>query len=106
MATACRPQVTCEFHDNQKPVGARFDQAQASTDGGAVLLKALDERLQLTARMAACLLDRRDPDKIRHSMRDLFGNGSSAWSVGTRTRTTRPGWRPIRCTNWQWAVIR
>jgi hypothetical protein len=72
MATACIPQVTFEFHDNQKPVVARFDQAQASTDGGAVLLKALDERLQLTDRMAACLLDRRDPDKIRHSMRDLL----------------------------------
>jgi hypothetical protein len=72
MATACIPQVTFEFHDKLKPVVARFDQAQASTDGGAVLLKALDEQLQLTDRMAACLVDRRDPDKIRHPVRDLL----------------------------------
>jgi hypothetical protein len=72
MATACISQVTFEFHDKLKSVVARFDQAQASTDGGAVLLKALDEQLQLTERMASCLLDRRDPDKIRHSVRDLL----------------------------------
>jgi hypothetical protein len=72
MATACISQVTFEFHDKLKSVVARFDQAQTSTDGGAVLLKALDEQLQLTERMASCLLDRRDPDKIRHSVRDLL----------------------------------
>ena len=72
MATACIPQVTFEFYDKLKPVVARFDQTQASTDGGVVLLKALDERLRLTDQLAACLIDRRDPDKIRHSVRDLL----------------------------------
>lgn len=72
MATACIPQVTFEFHDKLKPVVARFDHAQASTDGGVVLLKALDDRLGMTDQLAACLIDRRDPDKIRHSMRDLL----------------------------------
>jgi hypothetical protein len=66
------PQVTFEFHDKLKPVVARFDQAQASTDGGAVLLKALDDQLQLTDQLAGCLVDRRDPDKIRHTVRDLL----------------------------------
>ena len=72
MATDCIPQVTFKFYDHLKPVVARFDQAQASTDGGAVLLKALDEHLQLTAQLAGCLVDRRDPDKIRHPLRDLL----------------------------------
>jgi hypothetical protein len=72
MATDCIPQVTFKFYDHLKPVVARFDQAQASTDGGAVLLKALDEHLQLTDRVATCLVDRRDPDKIRHTVRDLL----------------------------------
>jgi hypothetical protein len=53
-------------------VVARFDQAHASTDGGAVLLTALDGQLRLTDQLAACLVDRRDPDKIRHSVRDLL----------------------------------
>lgn len=60
MATDCIPQVTFQFSDHRKPVVARFDQAQASTDGGAVLLKALDDRLRLTDQVAACLVDRRN----------------------------------------------
>lgn len=72
MATDCIPHVTFKFYDHLKPVVARFDQAQASTDGGAVLLKALDEHLQLTEQLAGCLVDRRDPDKIRHPLRDLL----------------------------------
>ena len=72
MATDCIPQVTFKFYDHLKPVIARFDQAQASTDGGAVLLRALDEHLQLTDQLAGCLVDRRDPDKIRHPLRDLL----------------------------------
>jgi hypothetical protein len=53
-------------------VVARFDQAQASTDGGVVLVTALDRQLQLTDQLVACLADRRDPDKIRHTVRDLL----------------------------------
>ncbi len=72
MATDCIPQVTFEFYDKLKPVVALFDQSHASTDGGVVWLKALDDRLRLTDQLAACLADRRDPDKIRHSIRDLL----------------------------------
>lgn len=51
MATDWIPQVTFEFYDNLKPVVARFDQAQASTDGGVVLLKALDVRLLVSGKL-------------------------------------------------------
>ena len=71
MATDCIPQVTFEFYEKQKPVVARFDQVHASTDGGVVLLKAVDTHLQLTERVAGCLVDRRDPDKIRHTIQEL-----------------------------------
>jgi len=72
MATDCIPQVTFEFYDKLKPVVARFDQVQASTDGGAVLLKAVDDRLRLTSQLAHGLVDRRDPEKIQHSVRDVL----------------------------------
>src|ERR1700682_1162079 len=71
MATECIPQLTFKCYPKTKTV-ARFDQAPASTNGGLVLLKALDDRLQLTDRLAACLPDRRDPDKVRHAVRDLL----------------------------------
>ncbi|MBH0200677.1 MAG: IS1380 family transposase [Nitrospira sp.] len=71
MVTDCIPQLTFTCYPRTKAV-ARFDQTQASTDGGVVLLKALDDCLQLTDKLAACLPDRRDPDKVRHAVRDLL----------------------------------
>ena len=54
-----------------KPLVATFDQAHASSDGGAILLKAADRRLDLTARLAACLTDRRDPARVTHALTDV-----------------------------------
>ena len=68
MATDCIPQVTLEFQGLRQPVVAQFDQAHASSDGGALLLKALDDRLDLTPRLAAALTDRRQPGKIQHDL--------------------------------------
>lgn len=42
-----------------KPLVAQFDQSHTSSDGGAVLLKAADQRLELTASLAACLIGAR-----------------------------------------------
>ena len=66
MATACIAQVTFGFEPKGKPLVATFDQAHASTDGGAILLKSLDTQLQLSKRLAGCLVDRRQPGKGRH----------------------------------------
>ena len=54
-----------------KPLVVQFDQPHGSSDGGAVLLKACDERLQLTERMAACFRDGRQPAKVAHPLHDL-----------------------------------
>ena len=56
----------------KKVVVARFDQEQASSDGGAILLKACDERLGLSAAMAACLRDDRQQAKVAHSYEEIF----------------------------------
>jgi Transposase DDE domain group 1 len=71
MATDCIPQVTFEFQGLRQPVVARFDQAHASSDGGAILLKAIDERLGLTARLACSLTDRRQAGKVEHDLLEL-----------------------------------
>jgi len=57
---------------SKKTVVAQFDQDHASSDGGAVLLKACDERLGLSASLAACLSDNRQPGKVKHSLQELF----------------------------------
>ena len=56
----------------KKTVVARFDQEQASSDGGALLLKACDERMSLSAAMARCLQDDRQQTKVDHSYQEIF----------------------------------
>lgn len=58
--------------DFSKPVVATFDGDSQSSDGGLILLGALDRGLGLTRRLAACLVDRRDPEKIVHSLEEMF----------------------------------
>lgn len=71
MSTATVPH-TVRFPDLvSKPLVATFDQPHASADGGAVLLKAVDRRLDLSARLAACLPDPRDPAKVTHPLADV-----------------------------------
>ena len=55
-----------------KPVVARFDQRQGSSDGGAILLKAAERQYGLTACLASCLQDERQPGKIDHSLEELL----------------------------------
>jgi len=55
-----------------RPVIAKFDQRQGSSDGGAILLKAADRRLGLTAALTACLEDERQPGKVRHELSELL----------------------------------
>jgi hypothetical protein len=72
MATDCIAQVAFRFEPKGKPVVARFDMPHASSDGGAVLLKSLDTQLQLTKRVAACLIDERQPGKVHHELLELL----------------------------------
>lgn len=55
-----------------KPVLVAYDQPLSTSDGGALLLKAVDEKLGLTRRLAACIPDHREPGKVRHQMVDLI----------------------------------
>lgn len=56
-----------------KPVHAVFDQPNASSDGGAVLLKAADRRVGLVGRLAAALPEHRQAGKVAHTLPELLG---------------------------------
>lgn len=64
--TECSAQLSFGFHPDQ-PIVASFDAPEISSDGGALLLRQIDEELGLTQRMSSCLSDPRNPDRIRHS---------------------------------------
>src|SRR6266540_2013925 len=52
----------------EKPIHFKFDEPYSSSDGGALLLKAADQKLQLTAALAACLVDGRQAAKIKQRL--------------------------------------
>ena len=54
-----------------KQVVAKFDQEHASSDGGALLLKAADRRLGLIDTLSECLPDDRQEGKVTHTLTDL-----------------------------------
>ena len=49
----------------EKPLVAAFKQEQASSEGGAVLLKAAERVYGFVKAFARCLADRRAPGKMR-----------------------------------------
>jgi hypothetical protein len=72
MATACIAHSAFQVHGIPQRILARFDQPQASADGGALLLKAVDDQLGLTWHLAGALRDRRQAGKVAHPLRDLL----------------------------------
>jgi len=55
-----------------KPIVAKFDVEGQSSDGGVLLLEALDRGLGLTAKLVGHLIDERHPDRIFHTYEELF----------------------------------
>lgn len=55
-----------------KPVVFAFDQEHSSSDGGALLLKAIDEELGVSEQLAGCLRDPRQRGKVRHGLQELL----------------------------------
>jgi hypothetical protein len=55
-----------------KPLVATFDTPHQSSDAGAILLKAIDDQLGLTTRLAACIPEWRQEGKIEHDLPTLI----------------------------------
>jgi hypothetical protein len=51
-----------------KPLTARFDGGQLSSDGGLLALREVEHRLGIADRLAACIDDPRAPERVRHGI--------------------------------------
>lgn len=49
-----------------------FARGHVSSDGGALLLRAIDERLRLTERLVSCFTDYRNPEFTEHRLLELL----------------------------------
>jgi hypothetical protein len=71
VANGPRPKVL--FPDQlAKPVQVEFDAESLTSDGGAPLLAALNQRVGLTSLLAARLVDRRDSTRVKHGLGTLL----------------------------------
>ena len=66
----------------ERPLIATFDQPHASSDGGAILLKAADRHLGLLAALTATVPDARAPSRVTHGVGDLVAQRVFAIACG------------------------
>jgi len=59
-------------HLLDRPVCVEFTAPDQSSDGGVLLLKGIDEKMGLTARMAKALRDGRQPGKVEHPLEEML----------------------------------
>src|ERR671932_833609 len=55
-----------------KPLIARFDGGQLSSDGGLLALREVERRLGIAERLAACIDDPRAPERVRHGIASIL----------------------------------
>src|SRR5713226_449192 len=55
-----------------KPVHIAFDGGQMTSDTGILLLAAIEQRLGIAERLAACIEDRRAPERVRHGLAEMI----------------------------------
>src|SRR5450756_1822575 len=59
-----------------------FDGGDITSDGGALVLKKLEERTRIVRRFAACFTDYRNPKLIEHPLLDLIGQRVFGLALG------------------------
>lgn len=71
-ATPCTPEQFTFGRVESRDVIVNFNGGAVTSDAGLMLIAALDQKRQITARLAACFQDYRDPNRVEHSLETLI----------------------------------
>src|SRR5260370_21021334 len=63
-------------------VEAGFTAGQVSTDGGSLLLREVDGKINLLGRLTACFSDRRSPLFVRHRLPEMLAHRIYGLALG------------------------
>jgi hypothetical protein len=80
--TECN-QLSFGFHPScNRNLVARFDGGTLTSDGGALLLRLVEEATGLLRRFSQCFRDHRDPELIEHTVYDLIAQRAYGLALG------------------------
>ncbi len=63
-------------------VEAGFTAGQVSSDGGALLLRETERKINLLGRLAGCFMDGRDPERIEHRIEEMLSQRIYGLALG------------------------
>jgi hypothetical protein len=66
----------------RREIVARFDGGTISSDGGALLLRETDKRLNLLPRLAECFLDGRNQNLVEHTIEEMLSQRVFGLALG------------------------
>ena len=69
--TECNQEAKIEFY-KKKRLEVKFSGEQLSSEGGILLVRQAEEKVKIIEEMAERIEDKRDQNKIRHSMEQLI----------------------------------
>ena len=82
METQCSGEQL-EFHPlGRRSVTGRFDGGRISSDAGGVLLREVDKRTGVTARVSKCFVDYRNAASVEHNVHELVSQRLYAIALG------------------------
>jgi len=66
--------ILAGFATGSGQAGARlaFDGGRMTSDAGILLLAAIEQRLKIAERLAACIEDPRDPERVVHEIAEMI----------------------------------
>jgi hypothetical protein len=85
-----------EGHFSRRVV-AKFDGAQMTTEGGALLLRETDRKIGLLKRVAACFTDTRDPQRTEHGLSEMLAQRIYGLALGYEDLNDHEELRPMSC---------
>lgn len=82
MNTECNPTVSGFKPLGRRDVVAGFDGGDITSDGGALLLRELEQRRGIIKSFASCFTDHRDPSRVEHTVGQLVAQRVYGLALG------------------------
>src|SRR5579863_6343405 len=80
--TECKQKVFSFTAHFSRRVEAGFTSGQVSSDGGALLLREVDRRINLLGRLASCFRDGRNQDLVEHKLSEMLSQRIYGLALG------------------------